>query len=431
MWGWARLIPSQVSFCCGGGGKEFPSVFLSLRLSTHPPLSFHSGSVILNNACYIVQDYVSGGTLKRAVSSAAARKQGEPRPYRAADAAAWGADVARGLAYLHGANPVILHRDLKLENVLLTRRRGPPGETEEERASLPPGRGQTAQLADFGLAVAFVSPDIDSRRSQLMPLDGLGSMRTSSVGARLADPQPSTVAQQMARADRGQTMTDVAVKRAANALESALSAWAPGENGSGGGAGSGETAGGAPTPPSRTATPPLPPRRPRTPHRHRLTPANRHLYALTGKTGSYLYMAPCVTLCLPYNERTDLFSLGVVLWELFSGRTIASVVLAGAAGGAVSDPAKVAELYAHRVARGFRPPLPADWPERVKALVSACWKTAPADRPTAAAVADELTAMIKEGALAEWDAAIEAGADQGGADAEEDWESSPQCCVCF
>ena len=240
------------------------------------------------------------------------------------------------------------------------------------------------------------------------------------MGARLGEPLASTVAEQMARADRGETMTDPKIKKAANALETALSAWSPGGDG-----GETKTPGGSGS--ALTA-----PRRARTPRpRHRLTPANRHVYALTGKTGSYLYMAPCVTLCLPYNERADLFSLGCVLWELFSGRTLASVVLASAAGGPVSDPARVAELYAHRVARGFRPPLPPEWPERVRALVTACWRAAPADRPTAAAVADELEAMLKDGVLAEWDAAIAAGTDDGGADADEDWDGGPQCCVCF
>jgi hypothetical protein len=113
-----------------------------------------------------------------------------------------------------------------------------------------------------------------------------------------------------------------------------------------------------------------------------------------------------VTLCLPYNERADLFSLGCVLWELFSRRALATVVLGGArAGGATgADLARVAELYAHRVARGFRPPIPADWPPRVRALVAACWAGSPAERPTAAAVAAELEAMLGDGTLAEWDA---------------------------
>lgn len=44
--------------------------------------------------------------------------------YTYADACAWAEDIADGLAYLHSYNPQIIHRDVKLDNVLL--RRVPP-----------------------------------------------------------------------------------------------------------------------------------------------------------------------------------------------------------------------------------------------------------------------------------------------------------------
>ena len=52
------------------------------------------------------------------------------------DALRWALDIAEALEYLHGFRPLIVHRDLKLENILLTS--GQP-----QRAS--------AKLADFGL----------------------------------------------------------------------------------------------------------------------------------------------------------------------------------------------------------------------------------------------------------------------------------------
>jgi serine/threonine protein kinase len=52
------------------------------------------------------------------------------------DALRWALDIAEALEYLHGFRPLIVHRDLKLENILLTS--GQPA-----RAS--------AKLADFGL----------------------------------------------------------------------------------------------------------------------------------------------------------------------------------------------------------------------------------------------------------------------------------------
>ena len=40
-------------------------------------------------------------------------------------------------------------------------------------------------------------------------------------------------------------------------------------------------------------------------------------------------MAPEVTLSLPYNEQADVFSLGTVIWELLSRKTIGAAVLSG------------------------------------------------------------------------------------------------------
>jgi serine/threonine protein kinase len=37
-----------------------------------------------------------------------------------------------------------------------------------------------------------------------------------------------------------------------------------------------------------------------------------------GKTGTYLYMAPEVFLGQPYNEKADVFSFGVALYELMA-----------------------------------------------------------------------------------------------------------------
>lgn len=52
------------------------------------------------------------------------------------DALRWALQIAEALAYLHQFSPLIVHRDLKLENILLT--------------SPNPARAN-AKLADFGL----------------------------------------------------------------------------------------------------------------------------------------------------------------------------------------------------------------------------------------------------------------------------------------
>ncbi|KAK8550390.1 hypothetical protein V6N13_118909 [Hibiscus sabdariffa] len=41
--------------------------------------------------------------------------------------------------------------------------------------------------------------------------------------------------------------------------------------------------------------------------------------ALTGETGTYVYMAPEIIRCEPYNEKSDVYSFGIILNELITG----------------------------------------------------------------------------------------------------------------
>jgi serine/threonine protein kinase len=57
--------------------------------------------------------------------------------YSNAQALGWALDVASALQYLHCRSPAVLHRDVKLSNVLLAKEEG----------------GYVAKLSDFGLHV--------------------------------------------------------------------------------------------------------------------------------------------------------------------------------------------------------------------------------------------------------------------------------------
>lgn len=84
---------------------------------------------------YLVQELCTGGTLRDLIFRQMTISSGVL--YSLADALRWVTDVARALHYLHSRSPRVMHRDIKLENILLT-------DTSVAKAS--------AKLSDFGLA---------------------------------------------------------------------------------------------------------------------------------------------------------------------------------------------------------------------------------------------------------------------------------------
>lgn len=88
---------------------------------------------------FLVEEFVDGGTLKHLVSK---QMKTDTPLYRMQDALRWMIEMAQGLKYLHQCQPMVIHRDLKLENILL---QGTDPST------------LTTKIADFGLS-ALVSP---------------------------------------------------------------------------------------------------------------------------------------------------------------------------------------------------------------------------------------------------------------------------------
>ncbi|KAK9918800.1 hypothetical protein WJX75_007031 [Coccomyxa subellipsoidea] len=108
------------------------------------------------------------------------------------------------------------------------------------------------------------------------------------------------------------------------------------------------------------------------------------VFELTGKTGSYFYMAPEVVNEEPYNEKADVFSFGVILYEIFVGE-ITSQMVVGPTGDAMA-----AELYASKVAGGYRRPLPSFLPEKLRELIADCWAQDMHARPSMARALERL-----------------------------------------
>uniref|UniRef100_A0A383VJ07 Protein kinase domain-containing protein n=1 Tax=Tetradesmus obliquus TaxID=3088 RepID=A0A383VJ07_TETOB len=111
-------------------------------------------------------------------------------------------------------------------------------------------------------------------------------------------------------------------------------------------------------------------------------------YDLTQHTGSYMYMAPEIYRGEPYNESVDVFSLGVILYELFS-RSLLLYTQTPA-----SKPSDT-EAYAARVAGGFRPPRPVNMHAGVWGVIERCWAADPTARPAAAWVLQQLQQLLQ------------------------------------
>ena len=108
----------------------------------------------------------------------------------------------------------------------------------------------------------------------------------------------------------------------------------------------------------------------------------KELYVMTGAAGSHAYMAPEVVLCEPYNESVDIYSFGIILWQLVSGE--------------VPYEAMYQDEYIQRVVHeGERLPISDDLPQELSILIRQCCDAEQINRPTAIQVCKSLDKIIK------------------------------------
>ncbi|CAM9090596.1 unnamed protein product, partial [Heterosigma akashiwo] len=109
-------------------------------------------------------------------------------------------------------------------------------------------------------------------------------------------------------------------------------------------------------------------------------------YRMSGGVGSLRYMAPEVAQGLAYNEKADVHSFAMILWELLAG----------------TKPylALDREGFMCLAVRGRRrPPVFKQWPPGVGALLAECWDPAPDGRPPFREVAGHLEMLLADACL--------------------------------
>ena len=105
-------------------------------------------------------------------------------------------------------------------------------------------------------------------------------------------------------------------------------------------------------------------------------------YEMTGNTGSLRYMAPEVALRQTYSEKVDVYSFGIMLWQMATD-TIPFKGLSR-------------DDFMKTVVRGGdRPPIRFLWPSSFKMLLKSCWAADSRLRPSFESVLLSLEKMLK------------------------------------
>ncbi|KAL9663334.1 hypothetical protein QQ045_028174 [Rhodiola kirilowii] len=102
---------------------------------------------------------------------------------------------------------------------------------------------------------------------------------------------------------------------------------------------------------------------------------------MTAETGTYRWMAPEVIEHRAYNHKADIFSFGILLWELLTGEVCFSPRW-------------------NEMTIGLRPAIPKDTHPKLAALLEECWQQDPTLRPNFSEIIQILQDIAREGRTA-------------------------------
>lgn len=103
---------------------------------------------------------------------------------------------------------------------------------------------------------------------------------------------------------------------------------------------------------------------------------------MTAETGTYRWMAPEVIEHKPYGRAADVFSFGILLWELLTGMVpYQDLTPLQAAVGVVQ--------------KGLRPIIPPNTPGSLAAIMTTCWARDPSQRPSFEELREQLDELME------------------------------------
>ena len=104
---------------------------------------------------------------------------------------------------------------------------------------------------------------------------------------------------------------------------------------------------------------------------------------MTAETGTYRWMAPEVIEHKPYGEKADVYSFGIVIWELLTGKV------------PYSDRTPL-QAAVGVVQSGLRPEIPPQCPAQLADIMRLCWQRDPSVRPSFETLKMKFEAMYEK-----------------------------------